>query len=82
MAFLIDPKLFASNMKYFRERQSYTLKELADHTNLTTAVLQPLESGTLVPTEHQPTAIASALMIKHGELTLPRSPEVEYYGSC
>ena len=82
MAFLIDPKLFASNLKYFREHQSYTIRELADHANLTTSALQSLESGTLVPTEHQLTAIASALMVKREELVLPRPPEVEYYESC
>jgi len=79
VAFLIDPKLFASNLKYFRERQSYTIKELADRTYLTAAALRSLESGTLVPTEHQLTAIASVLMVKREELILPRPPGVEYY---
>ena len=82
MSFLIDSKLFASNLKYFRERQSVTIKELADHTNLTTAVLHSLETGTLVPTEQQLTVIASALTVKREELILPRPPEMEYYESC
>lgn len=82
MSFLIDSKLFASNLKYFRERQSYTVKELADHTNLTTALLRSLESGTLVPTEQQLTVIASALTVKREELILPRPPEMGYYESC
>lgn len=51
MAFLIDSKLFASNLTHFRERQSYTIKELASRTSLTTTVLQTLGSGTYLPTE-------------------------------
>ena len=53
MTFLIDPKLFAANMRYFRERQSYSIATLAQYTTLTTAVLQALESGTHIPTEAQ-----------------------------
>jgi hypothetical protein len=53
MSFLIDPKLFASNMRYFRGRQSFTVKELAARIQLTTSVVQALESGNQVPTESQ-----------------------------
>lgn len=38
MSFLIDSKLFASNLRYCRGRKSYTVKELADHADLTPAV--------------------------------------------
>lgn len=82
MAFLIDPKLFASNMRYYRERQSYTIATLAQHTNLTTTVLQSLEAGAHVPTEAQLAHIASALRVKKEDLVLPRPPEVEYFEAC
>jgi len=60
MAFLIDAKLFAANMRYYRERQSYTIATLAHHTNLMTTVLHSLESGTHIPTEAQVAQIAAA----------------------
>lgn len=41
MSFLIEPKLFAANMRYYRERQSYTIAALAQHTNLTTTYRSP-----------------------------------------
>ncbi len=82
MSFLIDSKLFASNLRYFRERQGYTIKELAGRTSLTATSLQLLETGTRVPPEEKLTAVASALMVKQEELVLPRPPEVEYYESC
>jgi transcriptional regulator with XRE-family HTH domain len=82
MTFLIEPKLFASNMRYYRERQSYSISALAQLTNLTTTVLQSLESGTHVPNEAQLAHIASALKVKKEELVLPRPPEAEYYEAC
>jgi len=82
MAFLIDPKLFAANMRYFRERQSYSIATLAQYTYLTTSVLQSLESGTHVPTEAQLSHLASALRVKREELVLPRPQETEYYEAC
>jgi ribosome-binding protein aMBF1 (putative translation factor) len=82
MTFLIDPKLFAANMRYYRERQSYSIATLAQHTNLTTTVIQSLESGTHVPTEAQLGHLASALKVKREELVLPRPPEMEYYEAC
>ena len=82
MSFLIEPKLFAANMRYYRERQSYTIAAMSRHTNLTTAALQSLESGTHVPTEAQLAHIASALKVKQEDLVLPRPPEMEYYEAC
>jgi len=82
MSFLIEPKLFAANMRYYRERQSYTIAALALHTNLTTASLQSLEAGTHIPTEAQLTHIASALKVRQEDLVLPRPPEMEYYEAC
>jgi len=69
-------------MKYFRERQSYSIATLAQYSNLTTTALQSLESGTHVPTEAQLTHLASALKVKREELVLPRPPEMEYYEAC
>jgi len=82
MSFLIDPKLFAANMRYYRESQSYTIATLAHRTNLTTTVLQSLERGTHVPTGAQLDQVASALKVKKEDLVLPRPPEVEYYEAC
>jgi transcriptional regulator with XRE-family HTH domain len=82
MAFLIDPKIFAANMRYYRERESYSFAALAQHTNLTTSVLQSLESGTYIATEAQLTHLASALKVHPEELVLPRPPEAEYYEAC
>lgn len=82
MSFLIDPKLFAANMRYYREHQSYTIASLAQRTNLTTTVLQSLESGTKMPTEAQLAHIASALEVKQENLVLPHPPQAEYYESC
>ena len=82
MTFLIEPKLFAANMRYYRERESYTIASLAQLTNLTTTVLQSLESGAHVPTGAQLTDIASALRVKREELVLPHPSEAEYYESC
>lgn len=82
MTFLIDPRLFAANLKYFRERQSYSFATLAKYTNLTTTVLQSLERGTHIPTESQLTELASALKVKREGLILPRPPEMEYYEAC
>lgn len=82
MSFLIEPKLFASNLRYFREHQSYTVSELARRANLTTAVIQSLESGTQIPAGDQLSQIAAALKIKREQLVLPRPPEIEYYESC
>jgi transcriptional regulator with XRE-family HTH domain len=82
MTLLIEPKLFASNMRYFRERESYTIATLSQHTNLSTSVLQSLESGRHIPTEAQLAHIASALKVKKEDLVLPRPPEMEYYEAC
>lgn len=82
MAFLIEPKLFASNLRYFRERESYTVSELARRSNLTTGVIQALESGTHVPTNAQLSQVAAALKIGSEQLVLPLPPEMEYYESC
>ena len=82
MTFLIEPKLFAANLRYYRERQSYTVRELAARSLLTTSVIQGLESGTRMPTNEQLKAIASALRVKSEDLVLPRPPEIEYYESC
>jgi transcriptional regulator with XRE-family HTH domain len=82
MTFLIDPKLFAANMRYYRERQSYTVAELARHTNLATTALQSLERGIRVPNEAQLIRIASALEVKQEDLVMPRPPEEDYYEAC
>jgi transcriptional regulator with XRE-family HTH domain len=82
MSFLIDSKLFASNMRYFRERQSYTIRELAHRTDLTINAVQALESGTQAPSESQLSRIARALAVKREDLVLPRPPEIEYFEAC
>jgi transcriptional regulator with XRE-family HTH domain len=82
MSFLIEPKLFAANIRYHRERQSYTIRALAQHTNLTPTVLQSLESGAHTPTEGQLLRLASALQVKQEDLLMPRPSEAEYYESC
>ena len=82
MAFLIDPKLFAANMRYYRGRQSYTINDLSIHTGLTAAVIQTLESGAHMPTESQLSRVATALLVKREDLVLPRPQEMEYFEGC
>jgi transcriptional regulator with XRE-family HTH domain len=82
MAFLIDSKLFATNMEYYRKAQSYTYAEMAHLTNLSTTVLQSLESGTLIPTNSQLERIASALKVAQEQLVLPRPQEKDYFEGC
>lgn len=82
MAFLLDTKLLAENIKYFRKREGYSISKLASLATLAPHVIQALEGGASTPSTAQLDRVARALQVKSEQLVLPRPPEVEYYESC
>ena len=80
--YLIEPVLFAENLRHFRERESYSIKRLAELAQLTPAAVERLEGGAATPTDEQLRRVAAALGVQATQLILPRPPEMEYYESC
>jgi transcriptional regulator with XRE-family HTH domain len=80
--FIIEPKLFASNLRYYRERQSFTVQHLAASTGVPYSTIVALEEGVRVPIDDHLRRIATALGVKAEELILPRKFEPEDYETC
>lgn len=80
--FIIEPKLFASNLRYYRERQSYTTRQLATASGVPYSTLVTLEAGVHIPIDDHLRQLAAALRVKSEELILPRKFEPDYFESC
>jgi transcriptional regulator with XRE-family HTH domain len=82
MAFQLDPELIGSNIRYYREKQSLTIRRLADLSLLRYQQIADMENGVGMPSVRLLAVVAEVLGVQAYQLTLPRPPEAEYQEGC
>ena len=80
--YLIDARIFAENLKHYREQKTLTVKDLARSIDTISSVITTLESGIQRPTDQQLSQLARCLSVREEQLILPRPPEIDPFESC
>lgn len=68
MAHQIDAQTFGRQLAYYREKEGYTVKQLADKCVLLPHVIQNIESGRKAPSIQEAHLIARTLGVELTEL--------------